>query len=93
MAKFVRLSIRAEDVMFRSPHGDQPSPGMNRLEGRVIGLRELGPLVTIQIECGFPLKAYLLVPQARAMNLCEGSAVILEIAAEAIHVMMDEVVT
>ena len=81
-ASSVRLSIRAEDVTFCPPRGDwPPEPGVNRLEGRVIGLRSLGPLVTVRIDCGFPLKAYLLVPQARAMNLGDGSAVAVEIAA------------
>jgi tungstate transport system ATP-binding protein len=89
-ASSVRLSIRAEDVTFCSPHGERPpQAGLNRLEGRVIGLRNLGPLVTVQINCGFPLKAYLLVPQAREMNLGDGSPVAVEIAADAIHVMMD----
>ena len=85
------MSIRAEEVTFCSAAraSRPPARGVNRLEGRVIGLRSLGPLVTVQIDCGFPLKAYLLVPQARAMNLGDGSPVAVEIAAEAIHVMMD----
>jgi molybdate/tungstate transport system ATP-binding protein len=88
----VYLSIRAEDVTlcsFFSPHGEPPRAGVNRLQGRVIGLRNLGPLVTVQIDCGFPLKAYLLIPQARKMHLGDGSPVAVEIAAQAIHVMMD----
>ena len=86
----VRLGIRAEEVMLCPPHtGRLPPEGVNRLEGRVIGLRSLGPLAMLQINCGFPLRAYLLVPQARAMNIGVGSAVVVEIAAEAIQVMMD----
>ncbi len=85
-ASSVSLGIRAEDVTFCSPHGDPP-PGVNRLEGRIVGRRVIGPLVTIRIDCGFPLNAYLLVPQARELNLAENSPAAVEIAADAIHIM------
>jgi molybdate/tungstate transport system ATP-binding protein len=86
----VRLGIHAEDITLSPPQADRPaSPGVNRLDGRVIALRGLGPLVTVEIDCGFPLKAYLLVPQARAMNISVGSAVVAEFAADAVQVMMD----
>jgi molybdate/tungstate transport system ATP-binding protein len=86
--KSVSLGVRAEDVMVRSPHADQPSShGINQFEGRVIGLHALGPLLAIHIDCGFPLKAYLLGPQARAMNIYVGGLFTVEIAADAIHIM------
>lgn len=86
--KSVSLGVRAEDVMVRSPHADQPSShGINQFEGRVIGLHALGPLLAIHIDCGFPLKAYLLGPQARAMNIYVGGLFTIEIAADAIHIM------
>ena len=84
------LAIRAERVAV--------SAGANRagvattdnaLQGRVKALRVLGPLATIEIECGFSLKAYLLSPQVAAMGLAEGSAVTVQIPADAIHVMTE----
>jgi hypothetical protein len=59
------------------------------LEGRVKAVRVLGPLATVEIECGFSLKAYLLSPHVQAMALAEGSAVIVQIPADAIHVMTE----
>jgi molybdate/tungstate transport system ATP-binding protein len=89
-AKSVRLGIRAENVTISSSSGDRAAaPNFNRLEGKVIGLRALGPLVTVEIDCGLPLKAYLLPPQARAMNIGVGNAVALEIAVDAVHAMAD----
>ena len=86
----VVLSIRAEDVTCCSPCGERsPQSGVNRLEGRVTALRSVGPLVSLAIDCGFQLRAYLLGPQAREMKLDVGSAVTVEIAADAIHVMTE----
>ncbi len=83
------LSIRAEHVTFRcSPPSTQSlQAGINRFEGRVTALRSAGPLVTVSIDCGFPLKAYVLAPQAREMKLGSGSTVAVEIAAACIHVL------
>lgn len=88
-SKSVYLSIRAEDVMISSPPRNESSV-INRLNGRLKGLRALGPLLAVEIDCGFTLKAYLLGPQASAMNLAIGNPVSVEIMAGAIHVMADE---
>lgn len=86
----VRLSIRAEDVAIASPAEARTSlPGRNRLNGKIVGLRSLGALVSLEIDAGFPLKSYLLGPQARAMNLGVGDRVVAQIAEDAIHLMPD----
>jgi ABC-type Fe3+/spermidine/putrescine transport system ATPase subunit len=83
----VLVSIRAEDVNLAPPGNG--AAGVNRLAGRVSGLRRMGPLVVVLIDCGFALKAYALAQQLRALALEVGAAVDVEIAADAIHVMMD----
>ena len=88
-ASSVVLAIRAEDVTIFQPHAAATPPGVNRLDGRVVGRRVMGPLVAIRIDCGFPLNAYLLVPQARAIDLADGSPVAVGIAADAIHIMTE----
>ena len=86
----VQLSIRAEDVSIAVPSGGgAPGAGRNRLAGKIVGLRALGPLVTVEIDAGLALKAYLLGPQVRAMNLGVGDRVVAEIAEDAIHLMAD----
>ena len=83
----VRIGIRAEEVMIAVAAGAAPS--VNRLDGKITALRERGPLVAIEIDAGLPLHAYLLAPQARAMQLGAGTAVTVEVAPDAIHVMTD----
>lgn len=86
----VMLSIRAEDVVIDPAYHASPSAdGTNRLPGRVVELRRSGPLVRTVIDCGFPIKAYLLGPQVQKMGLESGSPVVAEIAPDAIHVMTD----
>jgi len=45
------------------------------------------PARLVEVDCGFPLKGYLLAPQARAMNIETGKAVAVKIAADTVHVM------
>lgn len=84
----VCVAIRAEQVSIRPTHAQQSSsPAINRLEGRVTSIRTLSPLITVETDCGFPLKGYLLAPQAREMNIEAGMPVAVEIAAKAVHIM------
>ena len=85
----VRIAIRAEEVTIAPSAGAGAPPAANRLDGRITALRELGPLTTVEIDCGFALKAYALAPQARAMKLGVGDAITAQIAADAIQVMND----
>jgi ABC-type Fe3+/spermidine/putrescine transport system ATPase subunit len=86
----VLLAIRAEDVTIMPARVSAESPdAFNRLQGRVIGTRTIGPLVAVRIDCGFQLKAYLLAPQWRAMKLGQDASVVAEIAPDAIHLMRE----
>jgi molybdate/tungstate transport system ATP-binding protein len=88
--QLVRLSIRAEQVSISpSPGTLVQSPPINQIEGRITGLRPLGPLVTIDIDCGFPIKAYLLGPQARTLDLGIGKGVTVSIAPDASQIMTE----
>lgn len=84
------LAIRAEHVAVSTGANRSGAPSTeNILHGCIRALRVLGPLATVEIECGFLLKAYLLSPQVQAMDLAEGSAVIAQIPADAIHVIAE----
>lgn len=84
----VCVAIRAEQVTIWPTEVLQSlSPAVNRFEGRITSVRFLNPLATIEVDCGFLLKGYLLVPQVREMNIKAGMPVTVEIAAEAVHVM------
>ncbi len=84
----VMLAVRAEDVTLTVPQsGAATARHTNRLIGRVIGLCHAGPLVTVSIDCGFRLKAYLLAPQLRDLKLEVGDPIAAAIAPESIHLM------
>ena len=84
----VQVSIRAEHVMLLAPvSGRAPAANVNRLQGRVTAVRAVGPLATVEVNCGFPLKAYALAQQAGEMALIPGHAIELEIPAAAVHLM------
>ncbi len=88
MGDTVRLAIRGEQVILGPPRsGNFPSPAVNRLDGRITSLRSQNPLVTVGIDCGFPLRGYLLAPQTRMMNIEVGRSIGVEIAVDAVHVM------
>jgi ABC-type molybdate transport system ATPase subunit len=90
VGRSVRLGIRGEQVTICPPETTPSlSPAINRLAGRITSLRKLRPLVTVEIDCGFPLKGYLLAPLARAINIDAGRSVAVEIASDAILVMAD----
>ncbi len=82
----VTVSIRAECITLHPPRGERRQlPDVNRLDARVTGLRVLGALATVEVDCGFPLKAYVLAQQAQ--DLVPGRAVELDIPAATIHLM------
>lgn len=82
----VFVCIRAEDVSLSNPDHHAASP-RNRLPAVVIGFAREGPLVRVDLECGFALTA-LLTPQGAAeLELAIGSRVIAEIKAPKIHLI------
>lgn len=86
----VCLGIRGEQVTLGLPESKKlPSQAVNRFDGRIKSLRSLNPVVTVEVDCGFPLKGYLLAQQARVMNIEAGGLISVEIAADAVHVMPD----
>jgi ABC-type Fe3+/spermidine/putrescine transport system ATPase subunit len=85
----VQICIRAEDVDLEpagGPHRD-PDDGVNRLDARIVATGGSGPLCTVELDCGFPLRAYVMARQVRAMNLVPEGRVTVEIAAAAVRVL------
>ena len=82
----VKASIRAEAVRILAP-GAANAAGDNRLPARVTKVRVLGPLAIVDLDCGFPLKAYMMAHDAK--DFAPGRSVEVAIAPDAIHVMAD----
>jgi molybdate/tungstate transport system ATP-binding protein len=86
----VYVCIRAEDVAICLLQGEQAQrPSINRLEGRITDLRSAGALVTLGIDCGFPLRAYQLAPQVRGLKLAVGMTIAVEIAQSTLHLVTE----
>jgi molybdate transport system ATP-binding protein len=82
----VFVCIRAEDVILATGDDNHSSP-RNRLAGTVRGIFHEGPMVRVELDCGFPLLALLTKPGSEALSLKEGSVVRVLIKAPQIHLI------
>ena len=83
----VYVCIHAEDVTLEIG-ADQPhSSARNHLIGRIRSLDREGPIVRVDLDCGFPLKALITNQACQNMALQEQSEVVALIKATAIHLI------
>jgi molybdate transport system ATP-binding protein len=82
----VFVCIRAEDVSLSAPDGQAASP-RNRLPAVVTGFSREGPLVRIELDCGFPLSALLTPQGVEELGLAGGARVTAVIKAPKIHLI------
>ena len=83
----VLVCIRAEDVILLK--GDeilQASP-RNRLRGIIQSLTREGPMLRIQIDCGFPLSALLTRQACEELALQTGDSVVALVKAPNVHLV------
>ena len=79
----VHLFIRPEDVTVAI--SSEPSSARNRLEGTITRLSLVGPLVRLEIDCGFRLMAVVTRQSADDLGLSIGRKVFASLKATAIH--------
>lgn len=82
----VYLCIRAEDVILTSG-GDVNASPRNRLTGTVRALVNEGPMVRVELDCGFPLKALLTKQACEELSLRENAPVMVLIKAPQVHLI------
>jgi molybdate transport system ATP-binding protein len=80
------VCIRAEDVTLEKGMTAATS-ARNRLNGRVLSSVHEGPLVRVNLDCGFELTALVTTQSAQELDLCEGAAVTALVKAPAIHLI------
>jgi molybdate transport system ATP-binding protein len=85
-AREVFLCIRAEDVMLMRADLVQSSP-RNRLAATVRALAREGPLVRVDLDCGFPLTALLTRPACEELALQEGVSLVAMVKAPQVHLI------
>jgi molybdate transport system ATP-binding protein len=82
----VYVCIRAEDVSLMRPGKFESSP-RNRLAATVRAVAREGPLVRVNLDCGFPLTALLTEPAREELALCEGMELLVLIKASQVHLI------
>ena len=85
-AKNAHVCIRAEDVIL-SLDSEPPASPRNRFAALVKTLTNEGPLVWIELDCGFPLKALLTRQSCAALKLQPGNRVTALIKASQAHLV------
>lgn len=81
----VNVFIRPEDITLSLEKS--PTSARNVFPGRIISLIPNGPLVRVNLECGFPLVALITKMSADELNLEAGKTVFASFKATAIHIM------
>jgi molybdate transport system ATP-binding protein len=82
----VYVCIRAEDVILVTGQGGASS-ARNHLQSTVKGLVPEGPLVRIELDCGFPLTALLTRQSCEELALAPGASVLALVKAPHIHLI------
>ena len=82
----VFVCIRAEDVILESP-GERPASPRNRLPAIVLDLAREGPLVRVDLDCGFPLSSLLTAQGCEELQLQPGSRTTAVIKAPKVHLI------
>jgi molybdate transport system ATP-binding protein len=82
----VYVCIRAEDVLLEQA-GSGITSARNHLSGLVTELLPQGVLVTVTVDCGFPLRAVITRGAREELGLETGSVVVAMIKAGAVHLV------
>jgi molybdate transport system ATP-binding protein len=81
----VYVCIRAEDVILTE--GSSPSSARNHLPGVVVSLTCEGPLMRVELDCGFALTAHLTKQACEELGLKPGRPVVALVKAPHIHLI------
>src|SRR5215216_2421040 len=84
----VYVCIHAGDVMLEKRGADLPqSSARNHLPGHIRSLDREGPMVRVNLDCGFPLKALITNQAYQNMALRERDEIVALVKAPAIHLI------
>jgi len=84
----VYVCIHAEDVMLKKSGANlTQSSASNQLLGQIRSLHREGPMVRVNLDCGFPLKAMVTNQACQNMGLRERDEIVAAVNAQAIHLL------
>ncbi len=80
--------VRPEDITLTL--SKTPSSARNSFSGQIVRVISIGPLMRVQIDCGFPLVALVTTKSAEELGLKSGRRVCASFKATGIHVVKKE---
>ncbi len=83
----VALCIRPENVVLAIPPLLESSSARNVFPGKIAKVIPMGPFYKVQLDCGFPLVAYVTGESLGNLSLAEGKVVVASFKATSIHVV------
>ncbi len=83
----VFFCVRPEDITLYPNNSKQISSARNNLTGRVTSLITRGPLVQVNLDCGFPLVVMITRVSLEELNIQEGVPLMASFKASAVHLI------
>jgi len=83
----VLFCLRPEDITLWKRESAPKSSARNRLHGRIRKLTPQGPLVRVEVDCGFSVMALITRASAQEMQLKDGMDVTASFKATAVHLI------
>jgi len=83
----VYCCIRPENVTVSVSHPSGQSSVRNAYPGRIVEVSSMGPFLKLQLDCGFPLTAYVTRESFAHLALCEGKEIYASFKATSVHLI------
>ncbi len=83
----VYCCIRPENVTVSVSHPSEKSSVRNAYPGRIVEVSSMGPFLKLQLDCGFPLTAYVTRDSFAHLALCEGKGIYASFKATSVHLI------
>jgi len=87
LGESVVLCIRPENVTLMVPPFKEPTSARNVFPGTIVKVTPLGLFYKVQLQCGFPLVAYVTSHSLENLSLREGKEMVASFKATSIHVV------
>ena len=83
----VQVTVRPEEVMIIAGDAGGQLSAQNRLAARVVAIGSLGPLIRLELDCGFRLRALITRPAREGLGIHLGAEVTAVVKATAVHLL------
>lgn len=81
----VVLCIRPENVILSTKTAKSETSVRNLFSARILSVVPLGPFYRVELDCGFPLAAFVTAASVKALSLREGDEILASFKATSVH--------